>query len=74
MSHSKLTKLVKNDINNNYMEWSMKSHHQLHSWGLWKYIEGPDLEPSIVPPLRKTMECTGHTKQGTQETLVFPGN
>ena len=52
----------------------MKSHHQLRSWGLWKYIEGPGSEPPIIPPLQKTTECTGHTRQGVQETLVFPGN
>ena len=73
-SRGELIKLVEDDVNNNYAEWSMKSHHQLRSWGLWKYIEGSDSEPPTIPPLRKTTECTGRTRQGTQETLVFPGN
>ena len=74
VSRGELVKLVEDDTNNNYAEWSMKSHHQLRSWGLWKYIEGPGSEPPIIPPLQKTTECTGRTRQGVQETLVFPGN
>ena len=64
VSRGELVKLVEDDTNNNYAEWSMKSHHQLRSWGLWKYIEGPGSEPPIIPPLQKTTECTGRTRQG----------
>ena len=62
-SHSKLNKLINNGTNNNYGEWAMKLYHQLLSWGIWKYINGPELVAPIIPSLEEPSELTGPDKE-----------
>ena len=56
---TELSKIVDDGINNNYDEWKTKSYHKLREWGLLKYIEGPDSDSPVDPPLRETVEYHG---------------
>jgi hypothetical protein len=50
---STLPKLLDNGSDNNYGEWEIKASRTLSLLNLWKYIEGPDSSPSVLP--RHTM-------------------
>ena len=69
-----LLKIVDNETYNNYGEWKLKSFYQLRSWGVWKYIDGPESTPPVVPPLRKPATISGIGDSGCMMTLEVPGN
>jgi hypothetical protein len=64
-----LEEIFDDGTNNNYGEWKIKSRFKLRSWDLWKYIEGPESEPPVIPALAETVarrgsstDDSGHTK------------
>jgi hypothetical protein len=61
-------------MNNNYGEWETKSYHKLHEWNLFKYIEGPLLEPPIIPPLCQEITYHGLDEDGHPSTVCTPDN
>ena len=73
-NRSELPKLVDDGRENNYGEWKTKSYHKLREWDLLKYIEGPDSNPPIIPPLRERQTFHGVDDAGNQSTVHVPGN
>ena len=73
-NRSELPKLIDNGRENNYGEWKTKSYHKLREWDLLKYIEGPDSNPPIIPPLRERQTFHGVDDAGNQSTVHVPGN
>jgi hypothetical protein len=71
---SELPKIVDDGTNNNYGEWVTKLYHKLRSWDLWKYIEGPESVPPIIPALHDTVTHHGVDDDGCLRTIHVPGN
>ena len=69
-----LPKLVDDGTFNDYGTWSIKSHCQLRSCGLWKYIEGPESTPPAVPLLRETERFRGIDASSCMKTVYVAGN
>ena len=71
---TELPKIIDDGTNNNYGEWETKSYHKLREWNLLKYIEGPDSEPPIIPPLRHTVTHHGVDNDSNVSSIHVPGN
>jgi hypothetical protein len=69
-----LPKLVDDGTFNDYGTWTIKSHCQLRSCGLWKYIDGPESTPPVVPPLRETESFRGIDASSCMKTAYLAGN
>jgi hypothetical protein len=71
---SELPKIVDDGTNNNFGEWQTKSYHKLCDWNLWKYIEGPNSDPPIIPPLCQTVTHHGVDDNSNLSTIHVLGN
>ena len=69
-----LPKLIDDGNDNNYGEWKIKSYYMLRAWDLWKYIEGPESAPPIIPALRETVTHCGIGVSGCKQTFYVDGN
>ena len=69
-----LPKLIDDGNDNNYGEWRIKSYFMLRAWDLWKYIEGPESAPPILPALRETVTHCGIDDSGCMQTFYVDGN
>lgn len=69
-----LPKLIDDGNDNNYGEWKIKSYYMLRAWDLWKYIEGPESAPPIIPALRETATHCGIGVSGCKQTFYVDGN
>ena len=72
--HSSLPKLLNIDDNNNYGGWEMKRFHLLQSWDLWKYIEGNQDTPPVIPPLHANATYHGMNDEGEISVAHIPSN
>ncbi|KAF8462337.1 hypothetical protein DFH94DRAFT_699801 [Russula ochroleuca] len=61
---SALPKLFDNDNDNNYGEWETKASQTLSLWDLWKYIEGPESTPPVIPAICKAAVHHGEDENG----------
>lgn len=71
---SSLPKLIDVDDNNNYGEWETKCFHLLQSWDLWKYIDGDEDTPPIIPTLRADATYHGTNDEGEISVAHIPSN
>jgi gag-polypeptide of LTR copia-type len=71
---SHLPKLVDDGLNNNYGDWATKAFHNLRTWDLWKYIEGPHSIAPIIPSLREAQSHHGVDDDGHMVTAHVPSN
>ncbi|KAK6993022.1 hypothetical protein R3P38DRAFT_2568165, partial [Favolaschia claudopus] len=71
----KLTSIVENeDGSNNYAEFRTKSKYKLNAAGYWKYIEGDDYQPPVIPKLVQSETHTGFDTDGNEVTIQTRGN
>ncbi|KAJ7142188.1 hypothetical protein C8R46DRAFT_917570, partial [Mycena filopes] len=71
----KLTPIKENeDGSNNYAEFRQKSILDLDAIGYWKYVEGPDYNPPVIPELKPTTQMQGLDAAGNSATFTIPGN
>ncbi|KAJ6618126.1 hypothetical protein B0H10DRAFT_1795941, partial [Mycena sp. CBHHK59/15] len=71
----KLTPIVENeDGSNNYSAFSQKSMLDLDAAGYWKYVEGDDYNPPIIPDLLSSMQVQGLDAAGNMVAVTIPGN
>jgi hypothetical protein len=73
-SSGELPKFIDNGTTNNYAAWKTKSINMLETWDLWKYIDGPDSEPPIVPILRQSSVHEGTDENGNKRKFTIEGN
>ena len=73
-SNGKLPKLVNNNHINNYGEWKIQVKADLWSLGLWKYIEGLELIPPVIPPLVENEYLEGSDGKGNIKLFHIRGN
>ena len=73
-SSGRLPKLVDNNHVNNYGEWKIQAKADLQSLGLWKYIEGPESIPPIIPPLVEDEYLEGSDGEGNIKLFHVRGN
>jgi hypothetical protein len=71
---SSLPKLTDDGNNNNYGDWATKAFHNLRTWNLWKYIEGPTSVAPIIPTLTQPQTHHGVDDHGNIVTVHVPGN
>ena len=69
-----LPELADDGTFNDYGTWTIKSHCQLRSCDLWKFIDGPESTPPVVPPLRETESFRGIDASGCMRTVYVAGN
>ncbi|KAF9030097.1 hypothetical protein BDZ89DRAFT_949953, partial [Hymenopellis radicata] len=71
----KLTPIkVEEDGTNNYSEFKRKAELDLDAAGYWRYVDGPDYKPPVIPELRQTMQVQGFDSAGAAATVTVPGN
>ncbi|KAF9026411.1 hypothetical protein BDZ89DRAFT_1134839 [Hymenopellis radicata] len=71
----KLTPIkVEEDGTNNFTEFKRKAEVDLEAAGYWRYVDGPDYKPPIIPELRRTVQVQGIDSTGAAGTLTVPGN
>jgi hypothetical protein len=73
-SSGELPKFIDNGTTNNYAAWKTKSMDSFQTWDLWKYIDGPDSEPPIIPILRQPSVHEGTDEDGTKRKFTIEGN
>ena len=71
---SQLSKLTDDSINNNYGEWETKAFHSFRTWDLWKYIEGPNSTPPVIPVLHEDQTHHGVDNNNALATVHVRGN
>ena len=60
-----LTPIKENeDGSNNYNEFRMKSTLELNATGYWKFIDGPEYNPPVIPELQTSKQVKGINDQG----------
>lgn len=70
-----LTPIKENDDGtNNYSEFRQKSKLELDAAGYYKYIDGPDYNPPIIPILTSSIQIQGIDPNGASVTVTVPGN
>ena len=74
LSSGKLPKLIDDGKINNYGEWKIQCQTEIRSLGLWKYIEGPDSKPPVIPPLQEDTYMEGSDDEGNIKTFHVHGN
>jgi hypothetical protein len=74
LSSGKLLKLIDNGKINNYGEWKIQCQTEICSLGLWKYIEGPDSMPPVIPPLQEDTYMEGSDDEENVKTFHVHGN
>ena len=71
---SQLSKLTNDGINNNYGEWETRAFHSFWTWDLWKYIEGKQSTPPVIPPLTERHTYHSVDDQNQLATVHVSGN
>jgi hypothetical protein len=70
-----LTPIKENDdSSNNYNEFQTKSILELNAAGYWKFIDGPEYNPPIIPDLKSSTQVEGVNDLGEKVTVRIPGN
>lgn len=70
-----LTPIKENkDGSNNYNEFRTKSTLELDAAGYWKFVDGPDYNPPIIPELKPSTQVEGLNDLGQKVTVRIPGN
>ena len=67
-SRRRLAKLNDDGEQNDYAHWIIKAKLKLRSLELWKYIEGPDSTPPVIPALVPTV--TRQAKSTATNTMI----
>ncbi|KAJ7902993.1 hypothetical protein B0H13DRAFT_1621313, partial [Mycena leptocephala] len=62
------------DGSNNYSEFRQKSILELDAAGYWKYIDGHDYNPPVIPELKPSQQVHGVDNTGAAVTITVPGN
>ncbi|KAK6974661.1 hypothetical protein R3P38DRAFT_2583712, partial [Favolaschia claudopus] len=71
----RLTPITENsDGSNNYAEFRAKAKYKLDAAGYWKYVDGDDYKPPVIPKLVVSATYTGADANGNQTTITTPGN
>jgi hypothetical protein len=69
-----LPKLVDDGTTNNYGDWCLRCYHILRTSGLWKYIDGPESDSPVIPPLCQSQTFSGPDKDGVIREITLAGN
>lgn len=69
-----LTKLTDDGDKNSFDEYATKAQSKFDSYGLWRFIKGPDSVPPSIPRLKKQQQVTGKDPAGNDTTIIIPGN
>ena len=72
--HLKLKELTDDGVTNSYNEFIHKGKLELQAMGYWKYIEGTQSAPPVIPQLKRTQKIRGPDETGTAHTIVITGN
>ncbi|EDQ98575.1 uncharacterized protein LACBIDRAFT_335840 [Laccaria bicolor S238N-H82] len=59
---------------NNFNEFKQKSQLELDAAGYWKYVNGLDYNPPVIPVLRQSQQVQGLDNAGATVTVTIPGN
>ncbi|KAJ7610847.1 hypothetical protein FB45DRAFT_761221, partial [Roridomyces roridus] len=70
----KLTAITEEDGVTNYNEFKYKSELDLNAAGYWRYVDGPDYNPPVIPKLKHTQQVQGVDATGAAATITIPGN
>ena len=70
----KLKELTDDGVTNSYNEFSHKGKLELQAMGYWKFIEGTQSAPPVIPQLKRTQKIKGPDETGTARTIVITGN
>ncbi|KAF9041077.1 hypothetical protein BDZ89DRAFT_1060368 [Hymenopellis radicata] len=62
------------DGSNNYNEFKQRSILDLDAAGYWRYVDGPDYDPPVIPELRPSLQVQALDSAGTSTTITVPGN
>ena len=62
------------DGTNNFNEFKQKSKLELDAAGYWKYIDGPEYNPPVIPELKLSQEVQGLDGTGNMVTITIPEN
>jgi hypothetical protein len=69
-----LAKLLDNGETNNYPHWANQARIKLKQLDLWKYIEGPESNPPLIPEIRDETEFEVICADGIKRMAKLPGN
>ena len=70
----KLKELTDDGVTNSYNEFSHKGKLELQAMGYWKFIEGTQSAPPVIPQLKRTQKIRGPDETGIDRTIVITGN
>nr|GAT60467.1 predicted protein [Mycena chlorophos] len=70
----KLTPIRDEDGVNNYAEFRLKARYELDAAGYWKYIDGPEYKPPVIPDLKPTTTAEGLNSVGVMTKVTVVGN
>jgi len=62
------------DGTNNFNEFKQKSKLELDAAGYWKYVDGPEYNPPVIPKLKLSQQIQGLDGTGATVTVTIPGN
>jgi len=62
------------DGTNNFNEFKQKSKLKLDAAGYWKYVDGPEYNPPVIPKLKLSQQIQGLDDTGATVTVTIPGN
>ncbi|KAK6996360.1 hypothetical protein R3P38DRAFT_2566011 [Favolaschia claudopus] len=62
------------DGSNNYAEFQTKSRLKLDAAGYWKYVDGDQYSPPVIPELVESRTHTGLNTNGDEVTITTRGN
>jgi hypothetical protein len=72
--HEDLPLLVDDETHNNFPEWHLKVYILLQTWGILKYIEGPESARLDIPVLRESVITSGYDKDNVLTEVRTVGN